>query len=107
MVTPSIDKPVRSRLLPKLTLGRSLLLVTLFVLLAWLGRTALQGSMIARVILLGLSTLLLFELLSVLLFFVAWLPAVIVSRDSTDTRDGNPFADDQLPPQILPPTRNT
>jgi hypothetical protein len=103
MVTPSVERPVGSRLLPQMPLGRALLLLTAGVVIAWLGRLAWMGAVLPRVLLLALGSLLLFELVSIVLFLMAWVPAAILHRGRSETREGNPFAADQLPPQILPP----
>ena len=107
MVTPSIEPAERSRLLPRSTLSAVLVLLTLFGLLAWLARLAWMGMIIPQAILLTLSGLLVFQLFSMIFFWIAWFPAYVVKGDEDDALRGSPFAADQLPPQILPPRENT
>jgi hypothetical protein len=90
-------------LLPQLSFRRGLFFVTIAVLLAWMGRLAWNGSLLPQVVLLTLVSLLIMQIIWTLLFLIAWLPAVVGSGNSDDQREGNPFAADQLPPQILPP----
>ncbi len=107
MATPSIERNERSRLLPRLSLRNVLVLLTLGVLLAWLARMAYAGDRLAVTLLLTFGSFLLFKLISTILFVMAWLPAVIVRSKVDDRLQGNPFAADQLPPQILPPKTNS
>lgn len=103
MSVPSAEKAVRSRLLPQLSFKKGMIGFTLAVLLAWLGRLAWQGSLFPQVILLTLASLLILQATWTFLFFVAWLPASVGQFKTDESREGNPFAADQLPPQILPP----
>ena len=104
MATPSIERAEPNRLFPQLTVRRILWIVTLGAFLAWIGRLAYQGSPLPEVIILALGSALLFFVASAICFLIAWIPArVVFERDDVDQREGNPFAADQLPPQILPP----
>lgn len=103
MSVPSAEKAIRSRLLPQLSFKKGMLGVTFAVLLAWLGRLAWQGSLFPQVILLSLAGLVILQITWTCLFFLAWLPASVGQLKTDESREGNPFAADQLPPQILPP----
>lgn len=80
-----------------------MLAVTASVFLAWIGRLAWQGHLLPQVICFTLLSLAAFYFVSVLLFLAAWIPAILMRRYQDSTRTGNPFAADQLPPQVLPP----
>jgi hypothetical protein len=103
MPVRSVEKSVRSRLLPQLSFRRGLLGVTVAVVLAWMGRLAMQEVLFAQVVLMTLASLLALQLFWTLLFLLAWIPASAGKYQRDDLREGNPFAADQLPPQILPP----
>jgi hypothetical protein len=64
---------------------------------------SIRGHDWATALLVPLVAALLYFFVSIILFLVAWLPATLVSKANDDVREGNPFAADQLPPQILPP----
>ena len=103
MPAPSAEKSVKSRLLPQLSFKRGMIAFTFTVLIAWLGRLAMNGSIFPQVILICLGSLVILQLIWSFLFLVAWLPAAIAIGRNEESREGNPFAADQLPPQILPP----
>lgn len=103
MPAPSAEKTVRSRLLPQLSFRRGMLGVTIAVLIAWLGRLAWQGSVLPQVLLVMLGSLVLLQAIWSLLFLFAWVPAYVVLGNREEKLGENPFAADQLPPQILPP----
>ncbi|WP_164103773.1 hypothetical protein [Candidatus Laterigemmans baculatus] len=103
MPTPAVEPTLRSRLLPQLSFRSAMLAVTGTVFLAWLARLAWQGQTLAQVICFTLLSLAGFYLISIALFFAAWIPAILMRRYHDSTPAGNPFAAEQLPPQILPP----
>lgn len=103
MPTPSVERSVRSRLLPKLSFRSVMLTVTLAAFVAWLGRLAWDGHPLPMSLIYALLALVAFFVASLLLFLIAWVPAFLLRHLQSDSREGNPFAADQLPPQILPP----
>lgn len=103
MAVRSIERSIRSRFLPQFTFRDAMLAVTGAVALAWLIRMSIRGQDWATALLVPFVAALLYFLVSIVLFLLAWLPATFVSKTSDDVREGNPFAADQLPPQILPP----
>lgn len=103
MPTPSVEQTVRSRLLPKLSFRSVMITVTLAAIVAWIGRLAWEGKPLPMSLLYTLLSLILFFVASLVLFLMAWVPAFLLRRLQPDAREGNPFAADQLPPQVLPP----
>jgi uncharacterized membrane protein len=77
--------------------------ITSAVGLAWLARLSFQGSQLATSVLVPVAVVAIFFGVSFFLFVLAWVPAIILRNKNEDLREGNPFAADQLPPQILPP----
>lgn len=103
MPTPSVERTVRSRLLPKLSFRTVMLTVTLAAVVAWIGRLAWAGHPLPMSLMYTLLSLVVFFAASLVLFLMAWVPAYLLRRLQPDAREGNPFAADQLPPQVLPP----
>ncbi len=103
MPVRSVEKSERSRILPQYSFRYAMLGVTSAVGLAWLARMSYQGSQWATSLLVPCAVVVIYFVVSFLLFVLAWVPAVILRDKNEDLREGNPFAADQLPPQILPP----
>ena len=102
--TPSVEPLLNSRVLPRFSF-RFLFVVTLaFALLGATIQAALAGYIIAVSILVFLGFLLSFFVVGFLLFLVLWGLAVLRPHNDSQDTSGSPFADGQLPPQILPPT---
>ncbi|MDB4557635.1 hypothetical protein N9053_00655 [bacterium] len=102
--TPSVEPLLNSRVLPRFSF-RFLFVVTLaFALLGATIQAALAGYIIAVSILVFLGFLLSFFVVGFLLFLVLWGLAVLRPHNDSQDASGSPFADGQLPPQILPPT---
>jgi hypothetical protein len=102
-LTPSVTQLERSRALPKLSFRFMLTVVTLAAVVAFILRLSDSGSAVAIAVLYSLGSAALCFALFAVLFLIAWIPAVIGRDVYEDVHVGNPFADDQLPPQILPP----
>jgi len=101
--SPSVEPSVRSRLLPRISFRAILGLVTAAAGIFWLLRQSLAGSQFLAAVAMGLAFVAVVGGLSMLLFVIAWVPAWLGRDKWADVNRGNPFAADQLPPQILPP----
>ncbi|MAI32567.1 MAG: hypothetical protein L7W43_16280 [Rubripirellula sp.] len=103
MNTPAVEPLLKSRLLPRFTF-RFLFLVTFAgAVLGALVEAAFTGYTIAISLLVLLGSGLSFFVVGFLLFLVQWVMAGLQPRRDL-VEAGSPFADGQLPPQILPPT---
>ena len=89
--------------MPRISARWILSVVTGTVFIAWIIRQALRGDAWAVAMLFPLAAAATYFILSFGLFLVAWIPAMVIAQKNPDRREGNPFAADQLPPQILPP----
>lgn len=101
--TPSVTSIERSRALPKLSFRVLLIVVTMAALVAFAGRMANAGSPLALSLIFVVGLVAGLFALFALLFLIAWVPAIIGRDRWEDVKHGNPFAADQLPPQVLPP----
>ena len=108
MNTPVVEPVEPSRLLPRVTFRTLFAITTLGALLAALGRVAGFGTAgNTRAIAVGLLVAVGFLAACLMVFatfyLVAWLISLMWYRATEMPNEGSPFAEDQLPPQILPP----
>jgi hypothetical protein len=101
--TPSVEPVVRSRLLPKVSFRFLFALTTLAAIIAAVARIAGEGGQLAFAVVVGLGFMAACLAMFALLFLVSWAISSLWYEGEPDTLEGNPFADGQLPPQILPP----
>ena len=101
--TPSVEPVVRSRLLPKLSSRVLFALTTLAAVIAAVARLAGEGGELAYAAIVGLGFIAACFVLFALLFLVAWAISSLWYEGEPDALEGNPFAEGQLPPQLLPP----
>jgi hypothetical protein len=100
----SVQPPVRSRLLPQYSFRTVMIGTAALALAAFVYRQSMLGAVWAEALVFASATILCCFVGFAFLFLIAWIPALI-GRDSwEDVAKGNPFADGQLPPQLLPPT---
>lgn len=103
----SVQLPVRSRLLPQYSFRTVMIGTTALALAAFVYRQSTLGAVWAEAVVFASAVILCCFVGFALLFLIAWIPASI-GRDSwEDVAKGNPFADGQLPPQLLPPTERS
>ena len=101
---PSVQPPLVGRVLPQYSFRTVVIAMTLLALAAFVYRQASLGAAWAEALVVAAAFLLACFALYAVLFLLAWIPA-LVGRDSwEDVGKGNPFADGQLPPQLLPPS---
>lgn len=101
--TPSVEPVVRSRLLPRISSRWLFLLTTLAAVIAAVARAAGEGGALAYAFTAVVIFLLVCFTAFVVLFCFARLISFLWYDAPPETLDGSPFADGQLPPQILPP----
>jgi hypothetical protein len=102
--TPAVEPVLKSRLLPRFSF-RFLFGVTFgFALLGATVQAAFAGFAVALGVLVFLGSLASFFVVGFLFYLVLWGLAGLRPRDDSVGNSGSPFADGQLPPQIMPPT---
>jgi hypothetical protein len=102
-VPASVLPRLQSKLLPQYSFRVVVIGMTLLAVAAFVFRQSMLGSVWAQALVFASSVILCCFIAFVVLFLLAWVPALI-GRDSwQDVSHGNPFADGQLPPQLLPP----
>ncbi len=101
--TPSVEPVVVSRLLPKISSRFLFSLTTLAALIAAVARAAGEGGAVANAAIVAVIFTALCFLLFAILFLISWAISSLWYEGEPDTLEGSPFADGQLPPQILPP----
>lgn len=94
---------IRSRVLPRISFRAVMLWTVIAALIAALARAAGDGATFAKAVVAAIVMLGLFFLLAGCAFVLAWLTARLVVGKFDNAREGNPFAQDQLPPQLLKP----
>lgn len=92
-----------SGILPRYGFRWMLAISTVAALLAFAYRQASGGSAVAQAVIVAAGFLACCFALYGVLYLVAWIPALVGRDRFQDIGQGNPFADGQLPPQILPP----
>jgi hypothetical protein len=101
--TPSVEPVVVSRLLPKISSRFLFVLTTFAALIAAVARAAGAGGALANAAIVALIFIAVCFLLFAILFVISWAISSLWYEREPDTLEGSPFADGQLPPQILPP----
>jgi hypothetical protein len=101
--TPSVEPVLRSRMLPRVSFRFVFFITALAAVIAAVAKAAGGGLAAARALLIGGGFLFICFLLFVLLFLICWSISSLWYQGESDTVKGSPFADGQLPPQILPP----
>jgi hypothetical protein len=101
--TPSVEPVLKSRLLPRVSFRFFIALMTLSAIIAAVAKVAGQGGPIAIAVVFGLGYLVAGFLLCAALFLCSWAISSLWYHGDPDTHEGSPFAEGQLPPQILPP----
>ncbi len=100
----SVQPRLHSRALPQYSFRTVIIGTAVLALAAFVYRQSMLGSVWAQALVFASAVILCCFIGFALLFLIAWVPALI-GRDSWEgVSKGNPFADGQLPPQLLPPT---
>jgi hypothetical protein len=89
--------------MPKVSFRLLFALTTLAAIISAVARAAGQGGALANAAMVSLGFLGAVFLLFVLLFLISVAVSSTWYEGDSDALDGSPFAEGQLPPQILPP----
>ncbi|MDC0287852.1 hypothetical protein OAL01_00260 [Rubripirellula sp.] len=103
MSTPSVEPLLKSRVLPRFSFRFLFAITFACALVGAMVQAAYGGYVIAISLLVLLGSMLSFFVLGFLFFLTLWIMAGLRPRGDV-AEPGSPFADGQLPPQILPPT---
>lgn len=103
MSTPSVEPVLRSRLLPPISFRALFALTTLGAIAFAIAGAGGRGAAFALAIEVAFGFLLLCLAVFALLSLVAWVVGVLVIGDTDRLDRASPFAEDRLPPQLLPP----
>lgn len=103
MSTPSVEPVLRSRLLPPISFRALFGWTTLGAIGFAIARAGGRGAAFALAIEVAFGFLLLCLLLFATLSLVAWVVGVLVVGETDRPEQASPFAEDRLPPQLLPP----
>lgn len=98
-----MDPIVRSRVLPRISFRSVMVATFVFAILAAVARAAGDGVTLAKAVIVALVLLAFFFALSAIAFLLSWVTARMMIGRFDNAREGNPFAKDQLPPQLLKP----
>ena len=101
--TPSVEPVLKSRLLPRISFRFMFLLTLGFALLGAATRSAVEGYAFAIAVLAFIGCLVIFFVACMFVFVLTWAMSLPLRRSRENPTQGSPFADGQLPPQILPP----
>jgi fucose permease len=107
VTSPSAEPVVKSRLLPRISFRVLLAAMTLGAIFFAIAQAAGQGVAFALAVQVALGFLLFCFLAFAVLFLAAWVVAILVVDDIDPGLEGSPFAEDRLPPQLLPPREPT
>jgi len=99
----SVQPRTRGSVLPQYSFRTVLIGITLLALAAFGYRQATLGAVWAEALTFTAAVLVALFAGFAILFLIAWIPALIGRDRWEDVSKGNPFANGQLPPQILPP----
>lgn len=100
----SVQPRLRGSVLPQYSFRTVVVAMTLLALAAFVYRQASLGAAWAEALVVAAVFLLACFALYASLFLLAWIPALIGWDRWEDVGKGNPFAEGQLPPQLLPPS---
>lgn len=103
MKTPSVEPVLRSRLLPRISFRLIFVVTTGVAVAAAVARAAGEGGALAFSVLMAMAVPLACFALFISLFLICWIVSSLWYESEDDTLKGSPFAEGQLPPQILPP----
>lgn len=103
MKTPSVEPVLKSRFLPRVSFRLLFALTTMAAIVAAVARAAGQGGALAVAAIVSIGFLLGVFALFATLFLISFSISSLWYRGDADALEGSPFADGQLPPQILPP----
>lgn len=101
--TPSMQPVIRSRVLPRISFRMMMLVTALAAVLAATTRAAGNGAVFAKGALAMVGFVAVFFAMSSFAFLVSWMTARLTVERVDNSREGSPFAQDQLPPQQLKP----
>ncbi|KLU02103.1 putative transmembrane protein [Rhodopirellula islandica] len=101
--TPSIQPVIRSRVLPRISFRMMMAITAVAALLAAITRAAGNGAVFAKAALAALGFFAAFFAIAAFAFLVSWLVARLTIGRVDQSRQGSPFAKDELPPQLLKP----
>ena len=101
--TPSVEPVLKSRLLPRISSRWLFVITAVAAVIAATARAAGAGATLAYAVMAGLGFFVACFLAFGSLFIVARAVSLLWYRPAPELHDGSPFADGQLPPQILPP----
>ena len=99
----SMDPVIRSRVLPRISFRSVMALTVVAAVIAAVARAAGDGATFAKAFIVALAFLTAFFLLAIFSFILSWITARLTIGRFDNAREGNPFAKDQLPPQLLKP----
>lgn len=99
----SFDAVVRSRVLPRVSFRAMMIWTAVAAVVATVARSAGDGATLARAMMAAIVLLVVFFLLASAAFLLSWMTARLTIGDVDNVLQGNPFADDQLPPQFIKP----
>lgn len=101
---PSSMQPIaRSRLLPRISFRLMMFLTALAAGGSAIARAAGDGGVLAKAIVTIMLVLAIFFVASAMSYLLAWAVARIAVGRVDNSLKGNPFAKDQLPPQVIRP----
>lgn len=98
-----MDPIVRSRVLPRVSFRATMVLTFVAAMIAAVARSAGDGATFAKAVIVALLLFAFFFCLSSVAFLLSWVTARMMIGRFDNAREGNPFAKDQLPPQLLKP----
>ncbi len=101
--TQKLQPVLRSRMLPRITLGFLFGLTTLGAMIAAVARAAGQGTELAIAAIATIGFIAACFASFVILFFLCRFIALLKGDTIPEAFEGSPFSEGQLPPQILPP----
>jgi len=101
---PSVLPRLQDRVLPQYSFRTVVIGMTLLAVAAFVYRQSTLGAAWAMAVVVAASFVIGCFALYAVLFLLAWIPALIGWDRYEDVGKGNPFAEGQLPPQLLPPS---
>lgn len=102
-----VPRRLESGLLPQYSFRTMAIGLTTLALAAFTYRQSTRGSIWAEALVFAAGTIVVCFIAYAALFLLAWVPALLARNPeeefAPDNPFGNPFADGQLPPQVVPP----